>query len=116
MLSSLTYRIIGTILLAGAVVQPLNAQDGGSTAYNFLNVTSSAKIYGLGGVNISLVDDDINVIDQNPALLGSEMSNTASVNYMRYLGGSNFLKRPLRTLGRRTRSVVLPYSTSAMAR
>ncbi len=90
MLSSLTYRIIGTILLAGAMVQPLNAQDGGSTAYNFLNVTSSAKIYGLGGVNISLVDDDINVIDQNPALLGSEMSNTASVNYMRYLGGSNF--------------------------
>ena len=69
MLSSPTYRIIGTILLAGTVVQPLNAQDGGSTAYNFLNVTSSAKIYGLGGVNISLVDDDINVIDQNPALL-----------------------------------------------
>ena len=42
----------------------------GSTAYNFLNVTSSAKIYGLGGINISLVDDDISTVDQNPALLG----------------------------------------------
>ena len=65
------------------------AQDG-STAYNFLNVTSSAKIYGLGGVNISLVDDDISVFDQNPALLGPEMSNMVGVNYMHYIGGSNF--------------------------
>lgn len=67
----------------------LRAQDG-SAAYNFLNVTSSAKIYGLGGVNISLVDDDITVTDQNPALLGSEMSGMVAVNYMRYIGGSNF--------------------------
>lgn len=62
----------------------------GSTAYNFLNVTSSAKIYGLGGVNISLVDDDVSTIDQNPALLGPEMSNMTGLNYMHYVGGSNF--------------------------
>ena len=65
------------------------AQDG-TSAYSFLNVTSSAKIYGLGGVNISLVDDDITVTEQNPALLGAEMSNMVALNYMRYLGGSNF--------------------------
>jgi hypothetical protein len=64
-------------------------QDG-STAYNFLNVTSSSKIYGLGGVNISLVDDDINIADQNPALLGQEMSGQISFNYMKYIGGTNF--------------------------
>lgn len=64
-------------------------QDG-STAYNFLNITSSSKIYGLGGVNISLVDDDIMTTDQNPALLGGEMSNQVGVNYMHYVGGSNF--------------------------
>lgn len=62
----------------------------GSTAYNFLNVTSSAKIYGLGGVNISLVDDDVSTVDQNPALLGPEMSNMIGMNYMHYVGGSNF--------------------------
>lgn len=55
-----------------------------------MNITSSARIYGLGGVNITLVDDDISVIDQNPALLGGEMGNMLSLNYMRYLGGSNF--------------------------
>lgn len=67
-----------------------SAQDG-TTAYSFLNVTSSARIYGLGGVNISLVgDDDITVVEQNPALLGSEMSNMVVFNYMHYLAGSNF--------------------------
>ena len=68
---------------------PAKAQDG-STAYNFLNITSSSKIYGLGGVNISLVDDDMMVSDQNPALLGNEMSGQIGLNYMHYVGGSNF--------------------------
>ena len=65
------------------------AQDG-SSAYSFLNVTSSSKIYGLGGVNVSLVDDDLMSTDQNPALLGPEMSNQIGINYMHYIGGSNF--------------------------
>lgn len=80
--------IVSALLLAGSALC-VSAQDG-TTAYNFLNVTSSAKVYGLGGVNISLVDDDISVTEQNPALLGNEMSNMAVFNYMRYLGGSNF--------------------------
>ncbi|MCH5220841.1 MAG: type IX secretion system protein PorQ [Muribaculaceae bacterium] len=66
------------------------AAQNGSTAYNFLDITTSARIYGMGGMNISLVDDDISVVDQNPALLGSEMNNMVGLNYMRYLGGSNF--------------------------
>lgn len=84
----LIYRILTVLALAG-VAQGMLAQDG-STAYNFLNVTGSSRIYGLGGVNISLVDDDIFTTDQNPALLGQEMSNQVGVSYMRYLGGSNF--------------------------
>ena len=66
------------------------AQDG-STAYNWLNITSSSRIYGLGGMNISLVDDDLQSSDQNPALLGPEMSGQVILNYMRYIGGSNFM-------------------------
>lgn len=76
-------------VIAALCFMPVKAQDG-STAYNFLNVTSSARIYGLGGVNISTVEDNINVTDQNPALLGAEMDLQTSVNYMRYVGGSNF--------------------------
>ncbi len=58
----------------------------GATAERFgtaalRHITSSTsprrqKYTDSGGVNISLVDDDINVIDQNPALLGSEMRVT----------------------------------------
>ena len=81
-------RTVSTLLVAGSALG-MSAQDG-TSAYSFLNVTSSAKIYGLGGVNISLVDDDITVTEQNPALLGAEMSNMVALNYMRYLGGSNF--------------------------
>lgn len=82
-------RIKFALTLVLAFAATAAAQDG-STAYSFLNVTSSARIYGLGGANITLVDDDITVVDQNPALLGSEMSGSIAFSYMRYLGGSNF--------------------------
>ncbi len=81
-------RIIALLVLAIAA-RDAAAQEN-TSAYNFLNVTSSAKIYGLGGINVSLVDDDITIVDQNPALLGSEMSGMVALNYMSYLGGSNF--------------------------
>lgn len=61
-----------------------------SPAYNFLNVPSSAHVYGLGGINISNIDGDINSIDQNPALLGPEFDMQIGLNYMRYIGDSNF--------------------------
>ena len=76
-------------LLLVAVATTANAGDS-SPAYNFLNVTSSARIYGLGGINITTVDDDINIIDQNPALLGPEFDMQLGLNYMRYIGDSNF--------------------------
>lgn len=76
-----------SVFLSGAFALVGQVSD---AAYNFLNITSSAKIYGLGGVNISLVDDDILTTEQNPALLGGEMGGMVALNYMRYLGGSNF--------------------------
>lgn len=84
-------RLFRYILLVTALLplMTVSAQDG-SSAYSFLNVTSSARIYALGGVNVSTVEDDINIIDQNPALLGGEMTRQIGVNYMHYLAGSNF--------------------------
>lgn len=64
--------------------------EGSSPAYNYLNIPSSAHIYGLGGVNISTVDDDINSIEQNPALLGPEYNMQLGLNYMHYIAGANF--------------------------
>lgn len=62
----------------------------GSTAYSFLDIPSSTLAYGLGGVNISSIDDDINSADRNPGLLGPEIDMQAGVNYVNYVGASNF--------------------------
>lgn len=77
-------------LIAASLASVASAAQDGSTAYNFLNVSGSSRIYGLGGVNISLVDNDVFTADQNPALLGQEMDNQLGLNYMHYVGGSNF--------------------------
>ena len=65
------------------------AQSAGDTFYSFLDLPSSTLAYGLGGINISNIDDDINATDRNPGLLGPEMGMQLGVNYMRYVGDSN---------------------------
>ena len=80
------------ILLAlGALALFAMADDGPSTtAYNFLGVPSSSHVYGLGGHNLTIIDDDINLVEQNPALLGPEFDHQVGINYMRYIGETNF--------------------------
>ncbi|MCQ2288027.1 MAG: type IX secretion system protein PorQ [Muribaculaceae bacterium] len=82
--------IISAIALAVAGCVVVNAQDG-TTSYNFLKLSPSAHAYALGGNNITVIDDDINLVEQNPALLGSEYDHQLGLNYMHYLGGSNFM-------------------------
>ena len=65
--------------------------DHGSPAYEFLNVSPSSRVYGLGGHNLTIIDDDINLVEQNPALLGPEFDRQLGVGYMRYLGNSKFM-------------------------
>lgn len=81
------YVILVLIVLAHV---PIMADDE-STAYEFLNVSPSTHVYGLGGHNLTIIDDDINLVEQNPALLGPEFEMQAGLNYMRYLGSSNFM-------------------------
>lgn len=59
-------------------------------SYSFLNIPASAQVYGLGGINVSNISDDINSIDQNPALMGPEFEKQLGISYMRYVAGSNF--------------------------
>ena len=85
----MTNRLFTLIIILIATSTAISAQDS-SPSYNFLNIPSSTLSYGLGGVNISTVDDDINSIDQNPGLLGSEIGMQLGINYMSYVGESNF--------------------------
>lgn len=81
-------HIITAGMLAFAYICACGADS--SPAYNFLNITSSPKIYGLGGVNISSTDAGLLATEQNPALLGQEHSTRLALSYMRYISDSNF--------------------------
>ncbi len=46
---------------------------GGSSAYNFLKLSNTPQLTGLGGVNVSQTSDDIGMAFNNPALLVPSM-------------------------------------------
>lgn len=62
----------------------------GSQAYNFLELPSSTQAFGLGGVAPAVINDDVNLADQNPALIGPELDKQISLGYMRWLGTTNY--------------------------
>jgi hypothetical protein len=47
----------------------IDAQRGGENVYSFLKLTNSARVAALGGMNVSINDDDLNLVFHNPALL-----------------------------------------------
>lgn len=86
-----TYLRQWILIAVAAVALAAMADDGSTTtAYNFLSVPSSSHVYGLGGHNLTIIDDDINLVEQNPSLLGTEFDHQVGINYMRYIGDTNF--------------------------
>ena len=91
-LSFFVNRAISAVASAAALTAisfPASAQTG-SSAYEFLEIPSSSRVYGLGGCNISIVDADVMLSRQNPAMLGAEIGSQLAVSYMRYMGSANF--------------------------
>ncbi|MCM1028713.1 MAG: type IX secretion system protein PorQ [Pseudoflavonifractor sp.] len=77
--------------MALSAATPVEGTGGSSPAYSFLEIPTSTRLYGLGGMNITVADPtDVFTIDQNPALLGPEFDKQLGINYMRWMGGSNF--------------------------
>lgn len=83
-------KYIMTLVLVSSMGLCVSAQDG-TKGYNFLGITPSSHVYALGGHNLSVIDDDIMLVEQNPALMGPEIDHQVGINYMRYLGSSNFM-------------------------
>ena len=73
--------------------QEMYAQFGGQSSYEFLNVPTNARLAGLGGVNVSLANKDVNFFFSNPALVGDSLTGFASAGYQFYvadIGQSTF--------------------------
>ena len=61
------------------------AQPGGQKSFEFLNVSSNARLSGLGGVNVSYLDKDVNFFQSNPALVSDSMAGWGSLGYQFYV-------------------------------
>ena len=59
-----------------------------AAVFNFLRLPLSAHVAALGGNNISLIEDDITLAYNNPALLINVSDNTLNLNYMTYITDS----------------------------
>jgi hypothetical protein len=61
------------------------AQTAGKQSFQFLNVSNNARLSALGGVNVSLSDQDLNFFYSNPALVSDTLSRWASASYQFYV-------------------------------
>jgi hypothetical protein len=66
------------------------SQIGGQKTYEFLNLTNSARIAGLGGDFLVVKDNDITLTLANPSLITPEMNNNLSLSYVNYFTGPNY--------------------------
>lgn len=62
------------------------AQAGGAV-YSFLNLPASSRLAAMGGSNVSIRDNDINLSFSNPALLTHETDKCIGLNYTAYPAG-----------------------------
>jgi hypothetical protein len=78
------------ILLIASFASSAQAQTGGDNVYEFLNLTHSGLVASLGGTNVSLNTDNLNLAYHNPALLNEAMSRSLALNYVNYFAGINY--------------------------
>lgn len=84
-------RIARYSITAFAACASLAARaEGTAQSYSFLDIATSTHAYALGGSGAAVIADDVTLADQNPALLGPEIETQLALNYMHYLGDSNF--------------------------
>jgi hypothetical protein len=77
--------VLGFVGLLIGTSRPVVAQIGGQQAFSFLNLPTSAKLAGLGGVNVSSRDADGTMLYGNPALLNADMDGRLALGYVDYL-------------------------------
>tara|TARA_B110000977_G_scaffold201685_1_gene297759 strand:+ start:2451 stop:3473 length:1023 start_codon:yes stop_codon:yes gene_type:complete len=66
------------------------AQIGGDNTYEFLNLTSSARVLALGNSLVNTFDNDVNLAHQLPSLNHEGMNNQLSANFTNYYAGISF--------------------------
>lgn len=80
------------LIIAFFCVLPLSlcAQES-TSAYQILRLPTSAHVAGLGGENLSTVDDDASAVLHNPALLSGVSTGTLGLSFMTYADGAKWM-------------------------
>jgi hypothetical protein len=66
------------------------SQLGGKRSYRFLDIPATARAAAVGGSNMSIWGEDINLLHSNPALLNPAMTKQVAFNYCNYVSDLNF--------------------------
>lgn len=83
------YFKIVLLIITLVISQDAYAQVGGTDTYQFLNLSSSARISGLGGNLITVYDEDVNLAFGNPSLANPKMHGRISFNHNFLLAGTS---------------------------
>lgn len=62
----------------------------GGKAFQFLEITNSARVAALGGDAVAIYDKEPELAYHNPSLLNPEMHHQLTLNYVNYFAGTNF--------------------------
>lgn len=66
------------------------AQIGGSQTYQFLNLTNSARIAGMGGDFLTIKDNDVTLSLANPSLITPDMNDALAFSFVHYVTDVNY--------------------------
>lgn len=80
-------RALALFFAASLSLGVLKAQE--VDGYGYLELPVSPRALALGGTSISVVEPEMSLAEQNPALLCPEMSGQLSLSYMSYLSDIN---------------------------
>lgn len=79
-----------SLLLFFVITITASAQIGGNSAFEVLNLTSSARIAAMGGDFLTVSDNDINLVAKNPSLISPDIHNHLGVSYVDYYAKTNW--------------------------
>jgi hypothetical protein len=80
-----------TLIFISSAFFNLNSysQLGGRSSYSFLNLPMSARVESLGGIANSILDNDVTLALQNPAMINSKMHHRIGFTFVNYFSGIN---------------------------
>lgn len=85
----MNYRKIKLLLLLIIATFSLQAQNGGTGTYSFLDLPYSAKMTGLGGKNVSIKNEYNSFAFYNPSLINTDTKGGVNISYLNYVAAIN---------------------------